>query len=137
MGSLRLVVALALLVSGAAAAGAAYVALHEPPGAPGAHDVRVVGPGGAALLERRVHVEAATALSVLQEAARASDVAVETLEYPGMGTYVQAIGGHAATGASGWIYEIVRGGETIPGDRSAALRPLEAGDAVVWRWVDG
>lgn len=107
-------------------------------GAAGASDeyaVEVVGPEGD-LLSARVRVENATALLALQAAAREAGVAVETQEYPGMGTYVVAIGGHRAEGGAGWVYEVRRDGEWRFGDRSAARFPLEPGDQVRWRWSE-
>lgn len=136
MGSLRLVLAVVLLVASAAAAGAAYVALRESPGGAGEHGVRVIGPQGL-VFEGEVRVDEATALSVLLAAGRMGGFKVEVAEYPGMGAYVWSIAGHEARGASGWVYEVVRDGATRNGDRSAALQPLQPGDAVTWRWTDG
>lgn len=138
MGSARLLVAIVLLASGLAAAGAAYVTLHD--GASGATDVYgidIVGPDGVSLFSGEVRVENATVLDVLLAATERAGLEVETEEYPGMGTYVRAIGGYRAYGMSGWTYEIWRGEEWIRGDRSAAYKAMEPGDALRWRWVDG
>lgn len=136
MASFRLPAALlllALLVGGAGALAYRYTAGQ---GTAGGYDVQVVGPEGA-LFEGTVQVDArnATALGVLLAAAREAGLAVETEEYPGMGTYVRAVGGHRAAGASGWLYEVRQEGAWVHGDRSAAYAALAPGDAVRWTWT--
>lgn len=136
MGSTRLVVAALLLAISVAAAGAAYVSLRGgDPGASGTYGIDVIGPDGA-LFSGEVVVENATALSVLLVAADRAGFDVELEDYPGMGTYVRAIGGHRAHGATGWVYEIWRDGAWTSGERSAAWQPLEEGDALRWKWTD-
>lgn len=138
MGRARLLLSAALLtlLLGAAGALAFWSASHKA-GESGAFSVTIVGPGNATLFEGVVRVENATALSALQAAAREGGLDVATQNYPGMGVYVRAIGGHAAQGPNGWIYEISRGGAWVSGDRSAADYPLQAGDALRWRWTEG
>src|SRR5690349_15375208 len=104
---MRLLLALALL--GALLAGGAAVATWAhlgPPGPAGAFAVTVTGPRAAALYNGTVVVQSATALSALQ----ATGLPLETREYPGMGTYVVAISGYRASGASGWVYAVARDG---------------------------
>lgn len=103
-------------------------------GASGEFPVLVVGPDDAELARVDVRLENATALDALLAAADAAGLDVRTVEYPGMGTYVASIDGHAAGGAAGWVYEVRRGGQWIFGDRSAAFFTLEPGDEVRWRW---
>lgn len=129
-----LLLALALAALGGVAA---WSAQQARAGDSSSYDVTVVGPGGTLLLEARVRVPDATALAALEVAAREAGIAIEREEYPGMGTYVRAIGGHRAEGATGWVYLIHREGEWLSGDRSAASYPLQKGDAVRWSWTDG
>lgn len=136
MATGKLAAALALLAAGAAVGAAAYASTRAGPGATGAFDVEVVGPDGP-VLSATVEVEDATALSALQAAAARAGVDVRTERYPGMGVYVRAIGPHAASGPSGWIYEVRRDGAWTGGDRSAASFPLQPGDALRWRWTEG
>lgn len=136
MGSVRLVVAIVLLAAGAAAAGVAYAALDRASGATGVYGIDIVGPGHASVYSGELRVENATALGVLLAAAAAGGFDVTLDEYPGLGPYVRAIAGHEAHGASGWVYEIWRDGAWLHGDRSAAHKPLEEGDALRWRWTD-
>lgn len=99
----------------------------------GAHTVLVVGPEGARLHDGMVSVASATALSLLQ----ATGLSVELATYPGVGSYVRAIDGHAARGGAGWIYETSTGEGWLPGDRSAGERAMASGEALAWRWSDG
>lgn len=103
--------------------------------------LRVIGPDGAPLWPEASHVlEAgnATALEPLLAGAADAGMVVETESYPGMGTYVRAIGEHRARGASGWLYEVERDGQVLRGDRAADAFGLAAGDTLVWRWsADG
>lgn len=137
MGAPRSLLAVGLLVAlgGGAAAVMAWTNLGA--GGSGAFPVDVVGPGGAVVLSAQPRVENATALSVLLAACEDAGIAVRTDRYPGMGTYVRAIAGHEARGASGWIYEVERGGATISGDRSADRFPLAPGDRLRWSWTSG
>lgn len=131
---MRPVVSALLLGLALAAAGAlAASALWRSDGADGLFGVEVVGPDGR-LLDETVRVEDATALRALAAAAQERGVALALEEHPGMGTYVRAIGPYEAKGASGWIYEVGRGGEWIFGDRSAAFFALDEGDRVRWSW---
>lgn len=123
-------VLLGVVAGGATAALVKWRASEE--GASGAFSVEVAGPEGA-LFSGTVRVEDATALSVLL----ATGLSVETTDYPGMGTYVDAIEGHRASGASGWVFEVLREGAWRSGDRSAARYALEPGDAVRWSWTGG
>lgn len=134
---MRLVVAALLLVTSVAAAGAAYVTMRSADeGASGTYGIDIVGPHGS-LFSGELQVENATALSVLLAAAERGGFEVELEEFPGMGAYVRAIGGHRAEGASGWVYEVWRDGAWASGDRSAAWHPLREGDALRWKWTDG
>lgn len=130
--SLRLAVALVVLVA-VVAGGAAVAGLQAgEPGAPGAFHVEVQGPD-AVLFAGPVTVQEATALRALE----ATGLPIETRRYPGMGTYVTSVAGHAASGASGWVYEVFRGDEWRSGDRSAERFALEPGDALRWSWTRG
>ncbi len=123
---------LALLVGGAGAL--AWWGARMEEGAPGVHEVIVEGPDGL-LHAGPVHVADPTALGALLAAAEAAGLEVDREDYAGMGTYVRAVGGHRAHGATGWIYDVRRDGEWIHGDRSAELFALREGDAVRWRWT--
>lgn len=129
---------LVLLVAALALAGgvAAWGYAQPRAGESATYDVSALGPSGP-LLEERVDVADATALSALQAAATRAGFALDLEEYPGMGTYVRAVGGHRASGASGWVYEVLRGGTWTSGDRSAAVYPLQKGDALRWSWTAG
>ena len=133
MAPARLLLAAALLL--ALVGGAAALAWWQQggEGAPGAYEVVVLGPDGP-LYHGHATVEDATALGALRAAAREAGLDVETEEYPGMGTYVRAVGPHRADGPSGWVYEVRHDGVWTYGDRSAAYAPLQPGDAVRWRW---
>lgn len=137
MASARLLVAvslLALLLGGAGAL--AWWSHASTPGESGSYEVEIVGPDGI-LFSGAVAVENATALSALQAAAARAGLAVQLEEYPGMGTYVRAIGPHRASGPTGWVYEVREPSGWTYGDRSAADRPLTAGEAVRWSWTEG
>lgn len=129
MGRARLLLALAALLLLVGAGAAAYVAFREPSGGPGTRALLVEGPSGV-LFDGPVHAETGTAFGVL----RASGLAIETAEYP-MGTYVVAIGGHRASGPAGWVYEVLRDGAWLAGDRSAADFAVHPGETVRWRWT--
>ncbi|GEM_PF-3717578 len=133
MGRARLAFAVALLalLLGGAGALAWWSAVSAPAGAAQVH-VEIVGPQGA-LFNGTVRVANATALSALQEAARAGNLTVEVVEYPGMGAYVSRIGPYSAHGGAGWVYEV----DGVSGDRSAARLPLHDGDSLRWSWTDG
>lgn len=123
-----------VLVVGAAGALAAW-GMQRVPGDTSEYRVEVVGPSGT-LMDERVAVEDATVLRALQAAAEQRNVTLRVETYPGMGTYVRAIAGVEAEGASGWIYEVNRGGAWRNGDRSAELFALQKGDSVRWTWTD-
>lgn len=131
---MKLSVILLLVALGGTGAVAAWGISQQRAGEAGAYEVEAIGPEGRLFLEL-VEVEDATALSVLQAAAGARGLALELEEYPGMGTYVRAVGPHRAEGASGWVYEVVREGATTNGDRSASFFALQKGDAVRWSWT--
>lgn len=128
-----LILAGALLLVGGVAA---YGILQPRLGETAEYEVVVEGPEGI-LFHERVHVPAATALTALQAAASAQGFTLTLEEYPGMGTYVRAIGEHHATGATGWIYEVLRDGGWTSGDRSAERFALEKDDALRWSWTTG
>lgn len=133
MGRARLLLAASLLALLLGAAGAlAWWSATETPPAGAQVRVSIVGPDGP-LFNGTIRVANATALSALQAAAREANLTLGVQEYPGMGTYVSAIGPYAAHGASGWIYEV----DGAPGDRSASRAPVHDGDVVAWRWTDG
>lgn len=127
----------ALVVALGAAGALATWGMQRETGDADRYPVQVVGPSGIVVLDTTVHVEAATVLLVLRSAAEAEGVPLELVEYPGMGTYVRAIGGHRAAAATGWIYEVQRDGAWISGDQSAAYFALHNGDATRWTWTDG
>lgn len=134
---MRLAVSLLILVLALGGAGAlAAWGLQRAPGESAAYRVEAIGPDSA-LLNETAMVDEATVLTALQAAAQSRGVALELVDYAGMGTYVRAIGGVRATGATGWIYEVWRDGAWENGDRSAALFPLQKGDAVRWSWTSG
>lgn len=136
MGTARLVGSVALLlalVGGGIALGAWQ---RGDGGADGAFPVQVLGPDGA-LFDGEVRLANATALSALEAAAREAGLEVRVQRYPGMGSYVRAVGPYKAEGAAGWVYEVREGETWRGGDRSAEFYPLPAGAAVRWRWVDG
>lgn len=124
-----------LLVLGGAGALAAW-GIQRVPGETDAYRVEVNGPDGA-LLNETVDVETATVLSALQAAAAKAGIDLELVDYAGMGTYVRAIDGIRAEGATGWIYEVERDGAWQSGDRSAEFFSLQKGDAVRWTWTAG
>lgn len=137
MPSRRLLLSAFLLAALLAGAGAlAWWSQASGPGDTDRYAVEIVGPGGA-LFEGTVSVENATALSALQAAAREAGLEVDLEEYPGMGTYVRAVGPHRAGGPSGWVYQVRVEGEWVSGDRSAADRPLRSGEALRWSWTEG
>lgn len=98
--------------------------------------VVIVGPTGA-LFDGVVRVENATAYAALRAAAEAGNLSLDVEDYPGMGLYVRAVGGFAAKGPAGWIYEVDRGEGWVSGDRSAARYALHEGEALRWSWTDG
>lgn len=134
MASLRLALSILALVG--AVGGAAALAVWALPatGATDAYPVLVLGPEGP-LLDVTVTVESATVLLALEQACAERAIDLEVERFPGMGTYVRAIAGHRADGADGWIYEVLRDGAWINGDRSAEYFALEGGDAVRWSWT--
>ncbi|MFA5861924.1 MAG: DUF4430 domain-containing protein [Candidatus Thermoplasmatota archaeon] len=133
----RPALAILLLVSLAAGGVALAAWSHAGPlSTAGTFAVEIVGPSGQ-LYQGNVTVADATALSALRAACKHAGLALETEEYPGMGAYVRAIGGHRASGASGWVYEVHRNGTWLSADRSAGSYPLHAGDALRWSWTEG
>lgn len=137
MASTRLLVALSLLGALLGGAGAlAWWSQSAVQGDSAAFAVEIVGPDGV-LFEGTVQVENATALSALQAAAARAGLELTLEEYPGMGTYVRAIGPHRAAGPTGWVYEVREESGWVSGDRSAAHRPLRAGEALRWSWTEG
>lgn len=125
-------IALAFVLAGAGALAA--WGMQRVPGETAAYRVEAIGPGGA-LLDEVVQVENGTALRALEAAAQARGLALSLAVYPGMGTYVRAIGGYEASGSTGWVYEVHRDGSWESGDRSAELYPLQKGDSVRWSWT--
>lgn len=128
------IIILACVVGGAGALAA--WGMQRVPGETDAYRVEAIGPSNI-LINETVHVEAATVLTSLQAAAAQSGLELDLVEYAGMGTYVRAIGGIRAEGATGWIYEVQREGAWENGDRSAAFYALQKGDAVRWSWLPG
>lgn len=122
-----------VLALGGAAALAAWGA-HRAAGDDDVYRVEAIGPDGV-VLDETVEVADATVLSALQAAAQARGVALDLVRYPGMGTYVRAIAGFEAHGASGWIYEVHREGAWHSGDRSSEAYALQKGDSVRWTWT--
>src|SRR5439155_19334872 len=96
MGVARLAIAIGLLVT--LAAGAVAVAAWErsssSAAASGAFPVAIVGPANATPFDGTVRVAAANAVSALRARCEQGHLDVETVEYPGMGTYLRPIGGH-------------------------------------------
>lgn len=130
---LGLSVVLLVLALGGAGALAAW-GIQRAPGEDAAYRVEAIGPDGI-LLDETVEVADATVLRALQVAADRRGVLLSLVEYPGMGTYVRAIDGIEARGASGWIYEVQRAGAWTSGDRSAEFYALQKGDSVRWSWT--
>jgi hypothetical protein len=135
MGAARLVGVLAILLA-LAGGGLALAAWNRdaPSSGVASYPVEVVGPEGV-LFQGTVRVENATALSALEAAAAHAGLGLKVQRYPGMGSYVRAIGPYEAAGASGWTYEVKRGDAWTTGDRSAEYFPLAPGDALRWRWT--
>jgi len=132
------VLALAVLLLGGATA-LVLQSLQPGDGAAGAYPVRVTGPDGD-LHNGTVAVHEATAYGALLAAADAAGLAVHTVEYPGYapcGTYVERVGDHAAGGDGGWVYEVRRDGAWQRPPVGACAYPLQPGDEVWWRYVDG
>lgn len=129
---------LVLLLAALAGTGAvaAWGMSQQREGDSGTYAVEAIGPDGPLFLET-VALDDATALRALEVAAERRGFALTLEEYPGMGTYVRAIGPHVAAGASGWVYEVERGGSWISGDRSAEIFALQKGDALRWSWTSG
>lgn len=123
----------ALILAGGVAA---WGLQQQRAGADGTYSVEVVGPGGHLVLATNVTLASATALSALEAAAAEQGAALELEEYPGMGTYVRAIGPYRASGANGWVYEVHRAGAWLSGDRSASFFPLERADVLRWAWTE-
>ncbi len=133
----RLVIASLVFATLVASSIALAAVMRPEAGGTGAFPIAIVAPDGSTLFEGVVTVENATALSVLQAAARAGGFALELEDFGGMGTYVRAIGPHRAEGASGWVYEIRGPDDTwTSGDRSAAFKPISQGGEVRWSWTE-
>jgi hypothetical protein len=137
VGRSRAILAAALLAALAAGGVALAAWTHGGAGGgAGVFDVAIVGPSSA-LFHGNVTAANATALTLLQAAAVQARLTVHTRDYPGMGTYVDAIGGYEARGAAGWVYAVERGGAWIGGDRTAAAFPVHPGEALRWSWTEG
>lgn len=131
MASVRVVAPFVLLALALASAGAlAWWGGQRGAGGEGGYPLVVLA-GTGELFNATVEVEDATALSVLL----ASGLDVRTEAYAGMGTYVRAIEGQEARGASGWVYEVLREDAWLSGDRSADAFALQKGDALRWSWA--
>lgn len=124
----------ALLLAGLALAAQAWRLDDAALGA-GEVGVRVVGPEGS-LYDGTVNLENGTAHSALVEASRQGGFEVTTKRYPGLGLYVESIGGYRASGSAGWTYAVEREGETVEGDRAADRFPVAPGERVHWTWTD-
>lgn len=133
---MKLSVAFLVVVLAGTGAVAAWGLSQQRAGDAGSFEVEAVGPEGRLFLTT-VALEEATALSALIAAADENELPLSVEEYPGMGTYVRAIGPYRAEGAMGWIYEVRRDGEWVSGDRSAAYFGLQKGDALRWTWTSG
>lgn len=127
----RVALPVALLALALAGAGAvAWWSAQRAGGDSGDYPL-VVAAGTRELFNGSVEAPNATALSALL--ASGLDVGLE--RYPGMGSYVVAIEGERADAAGGWVYEVLRDGAWLSGDRSADSFALQKGDALRWSWA--
>lgn len=134
---MRLVVSALVLVLALGGAGAlAAWGWQRDAGETATYRVEALGPEGVVLAEN-VTVSNATVLRALDAAAARAGLTLDLVRYPGMGTYVRAIGPWEAGGPAGWVYEVHRDGAWRSGDRSAELFALQKGDAVRWSWTAG
>lgn len=127
--------AAALLV---VAATLAFAAWPTPPTAPsGDFEVHVVGPAGP-LHAGTVHVADATELAVVLALAERDGFEVQWDDRPGCTyDYVRGIAGHQESATGGWnFYLRSGGGDWAWQPRSASCPGLQAGDDVLWCWVD-
>ena len=106
-----------------------------PPAEAGAGVLVAIEPGDTPRVESLVPVASGDALAVLRVAGK--DLEAFRPEFVGQGAsaFVDAIGGIANEGPHGrnWTFEV--NGE--PGDRSAAITPVESGDSVLWKFTLG
>lgn len=145
LASARVVPSAILLA--AVVAGALWVWHLSPDaagGEPGTYRLDVVGPGAHSMFNGTVDVaQPATALLVLQAWSNETGTPVVVTRHPSVSptdcgqAYVQSIGGDAAHGGSGWVYEVWHQGTWRFGEESAACHALHAGDRVRWSWTDG
>ncbi len=108
-------------------------------GAPdGAFAVHVVGPVGG-LHGGTVAVEDATELRVLLALAAQEGFDVAWDDMPGCAfDYVRGVAGYGESSTGGWNFYVRHGDarEWVWQPRSAACPGLQAGDAVLWCWVE-
>lgn len=133
----RLRLLLALALTGAAALLLLAVRDSGPGPSPMAsYPVQVIAPEGALLYNGTVDAANATALSVLELAARNGGFALEVQGSGCPGAYVKSVADHGPAGAGGWTFRIARAGQDwgLPPSESAACCPLRPGDRLEWRW---
>ncbi|MCA1818876.1 MAG: hypothetical protein ABR562_07775 [Thermoplasmatota archaeon] len=143
MRSIRMLAAVAFLAAAAAALGWAWLHAEPPATTTGDFGVTVRDADGHAIFNGTVHATNATALSVLQEAARRAGFEVQVRSFGAYGgracdgQYVESVAGRGAEGASGWVVRVWRkaAGEWSSPVQSAACEALADGDAVEWRWT--
>lgn len=142
MRSIRLLVAVSLLVAAVATLGWAWLHADDPVTSAGDFPVAVVAADGTDVYNGTLHAENATALSVLQAAGAAGGFEVRVRSFGAYGgrscdgAYVESVAGHAAQGASGWVFRVwtPASGWTSPAE-SAACVALHPGDRLEWRWT--
>lgn len=137
-------IAIAAGVAAATLLFTAYASIHEaastPTGKVTVHTAFVNQSGGT-FFNATLHLDNATALTALDEAARKGNFSYHVTYYPGFGSraagaFVDMVADEWAEPGQpdGWIYRIHRDGTWHVPDRSAAIYPLEDGDTLVWAW---
>lgn len=92
--------------------------------------IEVTSPEGPNAIDLAQELSVAEGTTIL-EALQATELDITVVDGP-YGAYVEAIGGIANEGTSGWTYTV--NGEQIP--RSADEATVNAGDSIEWSYVD-
>jgi hypothetical protein len=106
-----------------------------PPAEAGAGILVAIEPGDTPRAESLVPVASGGALAVLQAAGQGLEAFRPEIVGQGASAFVTAIGGIENEGPQGrnWTFEV----NGQPGDRSAAITPVESGDSVLWKFTPG